>query len=74
MHRKDKSQVVGALTAAHGIYNHKLPEQLQDEIVKLKQASHSLKEENMRLKTKVKILENEMGRKERALEDFLQQN
>ena len=28
------------------------------------------KEENIKLKTKVKILEAEMGRKERAIEDF----
>ena len=28
----------------------------------------------MKLKTKIKILENELGRKERTLEDFLQQN
>lgn len=32
------------------------------------------KDENIKLKTKIKILENEMGRKERTLEDFFQQN
>ena len=32
------------------------------------------KEENIKLKTRIKILENEMGRKERTIEDFLQQN
>ena len=52
----------------------KLPEQLQEEVLKLKQTSNTHKEENVKLKTKVKILENEMGRKERALEDFMQQN
>ena len=40
--------------------------------MRLKQNSNIFKEENMKLKTKVKILENENGRKERTLEDFLQ--
>ena len=51
-----------------------MPEQLQEEVLKFKQSSNVFKEENMKLKTKVKILENELGRKERTLEDFLQQN
>lgn len=42
--------------------------------MKLKQSVNQHKDENVRLKTKIKILENEMGRKERALEDFYQQN
>ena len=42
--------------------------------MKLKQTANTHKEENIKLKTKIKILENEMGRKERTLEDFLQQN
>ena len=49
----------------------KMPEQLQDEVLKLKQTANTHKEENIKLKTKIKILENEMGRKERTLEDFL---
>ncbi len=52
----------------------KLPEALQEEVLKLKQTANTHKEENIKLKTKIKILENEMGRKERTLEDFLQQN
>ena len=40
----------------------------------MKQTANTHKEENVKLKTKIKILENEMGRKERALEDFLQQH
>jgi hypothetical protein len=32
------------------------------------------KEENVKLKTKIKILENEMTKKEKALEDFFSQN
>jgi len=54
--------------------NNKMPEQLQEEVMKLKQTANTHKEENVKLKTKIKILENEMGRKERTLEDFLQQN
>ena len=72
--RKDKN-VVGAI-GGHNIYNHlgsnhKLPEQLQEEVLKLKQIANTHKEENIKLKTKIKILENENGRKERALEDFI---
>jgi len=52
----------------------KLPEALHEEVIQLKQAANMHKEENIKLKTKIKILENEMGRKERTLEDFLQQN
>lgn len=51
-----------------------MPEQLQDEVMKLKQMTNTHKEENIKLKTRIKILENEMGRKERTIEDFLQQN
>jgi len=43
-------------------------------VLKLKQITNTHKEENIKLKTKIKILENEMGRKERTIEDFLQQN
>ena len=53
---------------------YKLPEQLQEEVLKVKQTANAYKEENTKLKTKIKILENEMGRKERTIEDFLQQN
>ena len=57
--------------AANG-FNHKMPEQLYEEVLKFKQNANNFKEENMKLKTKIKILENELGRKERTLEDFLQ--
>lgn len=49
-----------------------MPEQLYEEVLKFKQNANNFKEENMKLKTKIKILENELGRKERTLEDFLQ--
>lgn len=55
-------------------FNQKTSEQLQEEVLKFKQNANCFKEENMKLKTKVKILENELGRKERTLEEFLQQN
>jgi len=45
-------------------------ESLYEEAIKLKIQSNSYKEENVKLKTKVKILENEMSKKEKALEDF----
>ena len=75
VNRKEKNQPV----ANHSIYGqmggaHKLPEQLQEEVLKLKQIGNTHKEENVKLKTKLKILENELNRKERTLEDFFQQN
>ena len=72
VYRKDKNAVVG--TQAPYVMmgqNNKMPEQLQEEVMKLKQTANTHKEENIKLKTKIKILENEMGRKERTLEDFL---
>lgn len=45
-------------------------ESLYEEAIKLKIQSNSYKEENVKLKTKIKILENEMARKEKTLEDF----
>ena len=40
-------------------------EQLYEETIKMKVLNNQIKEENVKLKTKVKILENELGRKER---------
>ena len=40
----------------------------------MKQLANMHKEENIKLKTKIKILENEMTRKEKAIKDFYQQN
>lgn len=68
VYRKDKGQSILGHT------NGKMPEQLQEQVLQLKQTANTHKEENIKLKTKLKILENEIGRKERALEDFLQQN
>lgn len=47
-------------------------EALQEEAIKMKQLANMHKEENIKLKTKIKILENEMTRKEKAIEDFYQ--
>lgn len=44
------------------------------EIIQHKQAANAHREENIKLKTKIRILENENNRKERTIEDFLQQN
>ena len=43
---------------------------MYDEAIKMKQLANMHKDENIKLKTKIKILDNEMGRKERTLEDF----
>lgn len=46
-------------------------EHLYEESIKLKIQANSYKEENVKLKTKIKILENEINKKEKSLEDFL---
>lgn len=73
---QNRVQILGANSAnnAHrkttGIIVQKENEQLYEEAIRLKQLANQHKEENIKLKTKVKILEVEMGRKERAIEDF----
>ena len=49
-------------------------EHLYEEAIKLKISVNTFKEENIKLKTKIKILENEMSKKEKTLEDFFAQN
>ena len=49
-------------------------EQLYEEVIRLKQLANVQREDNIKLKTKVKVLENDMARKERTLEDFFQQS
>ena len=44
---------------------------MYEDAIKLKIQSNSYREENLKLKTKIKILENEMYKKERAMEDFI---
>ena len=72
--KQQQADNLNKMTPQTSGFNQKLPEQLQEEVLKFKQNANSFKEENMKLKTKVKILENELGRKERTLEEFLQQN
>ena len=36
--------------------------------------NNQIKEDNVKLKTKVKIMENELNRKEKAIEDLFSQN
>ena len=43
---------------------------LYEEAIKLKIQSNSFKEENVKLKTKIKILENELTKKEKTIEDL----
>jgi hypothetical protein len=43
---------------------------MYEEVMRLKQLANVQREENVKLKTKVKVLENDMLRKERTLEDF----
>ena len=49
-------------------------EQLYDETLKMKVLNNQVKEDNVKLKTKVKILENELGRKEKTIEDLFTHN
>lgn len=49
-------------------------EQLYDETIKMKMLNNQLREEHVKLKTKVKILENELGRKEKTIEDLFNHN
>jgi hypothetical protein len=51
--------------------NIKEKEQLYEDAIKLKISLNTVKEENIRLKTKIKILENDMSKQERAMEDFI---
>ena len=45
-------------------------EQLYDETIKMKVLNNQLKEDHVKLKTKIKILENELNRKEKTIEDL----
>jgi len=49
-------------------------EQLYDETIKMKMLNNQMKEESVKLRTKVKILENELSRKEKTIEDLFSHN
>jgi hypothetical protein len=49
-------------------------EQLYDETIRIKMLNNQFKEDNVKLKTKVKIMENELNRKEKTIEDLFSQN
>lgn len=49
-------------------------EQLYDETIKMKMLNNQMREEHVKLKTKIKILENELGRKEKTIEDLFNHN
>ena len=44
---------------------------MYEDAIKLKVQSNTFKEENVKLRTKIRILENEIQRKDKALEDFI---
>ena len=46
-------------------------ERLYDDAMKQKITANFFKEENVKLKTKVHILENEVGKKERLIDELL---
>lgn len=60
--------------APHNRMQGKEKEQLYDETIKMKMLNNQLREEHVKLKTKVKILENELGRKEKTIEDLFSHN
>lgn len=60
--------------ASHNRLNAKEKEQLYDETIKMKVLNNQMKEDAVKLKTKVKILENELTRKEKTIEDLFSQN
>ena len=49
-------------------------ESSKDESIRYKMISNQLREDSVKLKTRVKILENELGRKEKIIEDFITVN
>ena len=51
--------------------NIKEKEQLYEDAIKLKIQLNSYREENLRLKTKIKVIENDMSKQERAMEEFI---
>ena len=40
----------------------------------MKMLNNQMREDNVKLKTKIKILENELGRKEKTIEDLFSHN
>ena len=49
-------------------------ETLYDETIKYKTMNNQLKEDTVKLKTRIKILENELNRKEKTIEDLFSSN
>ena len=75
----NRSQVQGANSANNpsrktNAIVQKENEQLYEEAIRFKQLANQHKEENIKLKSKIKILVSENGRKERTIEDFYTQN
>ena len=66
--RPTKSKISGNRVLA------KEKEQLYDETIKMKMQNNSLREDHVKLKTKIKILENELSRKEKTIEELFSHN
>ena len=49
-------------------------EQLYDETIKMKVINNQLRDDTVKFKTKIKILENELNRKEKTIEDLFSHN
>lgn len=76
MHNRLQGQAASANQASRksNVLVQKENEQLYEEVIKLKQLNNLHKDENVKLKTRLKILEAENARKERTLEDFYTQS
>lgn len=60
--------------ATHNRLQTKEKEQLYDETIKMKMLNNQLRDDSVKLKTKIKILENELNRKEKTIEDLFSHN
>lgn len=60
--------------AKHNRLQAKEKEQLYDETIKMKMLNNQLRDDSVKLKTKIKILENELNRKEKTIEDLFSHN
>lgn len=49
-------------------------EQLYEETIKMKMINNQLRDDSVKFKTKIKILENELNRKEKTIEDLFSHN
>ena len=48
-------------------------ERLYDDVMKQKMVKNNLADENMKLRTRIQIIEGELGRKEKIIEELMNQ-